>query len=71
MTLGLRGLAMTEVSEGLVEGDQVLAASTLDDGELPAEGDRVRLRVQAMPAARPAAASSEDQELPGAIQGGG
>lgn len=71
VTLGLRGLAMTEVSEGLVEGDQVLAASTLDDGELPAEGDRVRLRVQAMPAARPAAASSEDQELPGAIQGGG
>src|SRR5690606_36883159 len=45
VTLGLRGLAMTEVSEGLTEGDQVLAAGTLDDAALPADGDRIRLRV--------------------------
>ncbi|WP_447730389.1 efflux RND transporter periplasmic adaptor subunit [Pseudoxanthomonas suwonensis] len=70
VTLGLRGLAMTEVSEGLTEGDQVLAAGTLDDAALPADGDRVRLRVQPLPAALPAAAAGKDQALPTAVQGG-
>ena len=54
VTLGLRGLAMTEVSQGLAEGDEVLAAGALDPSELPGDGDRVRLRRQAVPAVQAA-----------------
>ncbi|WP_298575550.1 efflux RND transporter periplasmic adaptor subunit [uncultured Luteimonas sp.] len=49
--LGLRGLAMTEVLEGLEEGDRVLAAGALDPERMPAEGDRVRIVAQAAPEA--------------------
>ncbi len=45
--LGLRGLAMSEVVEGLAAGDVVLA----DAGAAVAGGDRVRPRLQAAPAA--------------------
>lgn len=47
VTLGLRGLAMTEISAGLQAGDRVLA-----DAQAPlAEGDRVRVESAAMPVA--------------------
>src|SRR5690606_36438103 len=49
--LGLRGLAMTEVLEGLEEGDRVVAAGALDPERMPAEGDRVRIVAQAAPEA--------------------
>ena len=49
--LGLRGLAMTEVLEGLEEGDRVVAAGALDPERMPAEGDRVRIIAQAAPEA--------------------
>jgi len=46
VTLGLRGLAMTEITSGLVPGDQVLA-----DAAAPvAEGDRVRITREGPPA---------------------
>jgi HlyD family secretion protein len=48
--LGLRGMAMTEVEEGLAAGDQVLAASTLDARALPRDGSRVRVVPQQAPA---------------------
>lgn len=51
VTLGLRGLAMTEVLEGLQAGDQVIAAAALEPGRLPAAGQRVRLRSQGVVAA--------------------
>jgi HlyD family secretion protein len=47
VTLGLRGLAMTEVTDGLADGDTVLA----DAAAAVAEGDRVRVREAALPAA--------------------
>src|SRR5690606_14989763 len=43
--LGLRGLALTEVTAGLEEGDWVLA----DPGADIAEGDRVRPRAAGLP----------------------
>ena len=43
--LGLRGLAMTEIIEGLAPGDRILA-----DAAAPvAEGDRVRIVREALP----------------------
>ena len=39
--LGLRGLAMTEVLDGLAAGDEVVAAGALAPDQLPEEGDRV------------------------------
>ncbi len=46
VTLGLRGLAMTEIAQGLAAGDRILA-----DAAAPvAEGDRVRITQQALPA---------------------
>lgn len=47
--LGLRGLAMSEVLEGLSAGDMVVAAGALDADALPADGDRARIRVQPAP----------------------
>jgi HlyD family secretion protein len=49
--LGLRGLAMTEIAEGLAEGDEVVAAGALAVTEQPDDGARVRLRLQPPPAA--------------------
>ncbi|MGP9545650.1 efflux RND transporter periplasmic adaptor subunit [Psychrobacter sp. AOP7-B1-25] len=45
ITLGLRGLAMSEVVSGLSEGDQVLADATLS----LADGERVRTESKEMP----------------------
>lgn len=46
VTLGLRGLAMTEITQGLAPGDRILA-----DAAAPvAEGDRVRVSQEALPA---------------------
>ncbi|MGY1458747.1 efflux RND transporter periplasmic adaptor subunit [Luteimonas sp. A649] len=47
--LGLRGLAMSEVLEGLDAGDRVLAAGALQSGDLPDDGGRVRIEGQAPP----------------------
>lgn len=58
--LGLRGLAMSEVVEGLTAGDVVLAgAAALRDVD---EGMRVRATIEALPAADSAA--STRRELP-------
>ncbi|WP_158675209.1 MULTISPECIES: efflux RND transporter periplasmic adaptor subunit [unclassified Pseudoxanthomonas] len=70
VALGLRGLAMTEIVEGLAAGDRVLAAGALDPAELPRDGARVRLRAQPLPAPQPAATEGEDRALPAAVQGG-
>lgn len=47
--LGLRGLAMTEILDGLAEGDRVVAAGALAADALPADGDRVRIDGQPAP----------------------
>lgn len=47
--LGLRGLAMSEVLEGLEEGDHVLAAGALAPEALPEDGRRVQIEAQAPP----------------------
>lgn len=47
--LGLRGLAMSEVVDGLAEGDKVLAAGALGPDALPEDGDRVRIEGQPLP----------------------
>lgn len=46
VTLGLRGLAMSEVTAGLRVGDRVVAASGLAADTLPADGDRARIKKQ-------------------------
>lgn len=56
--LGLRGLAMTEVTGGLAGGDRVLAAGAMAASDLPGDGDRVRLRLQAPPPLQPAGADT-------------
>lgn len=58
VTLGLRGITVTEVVDGLVEGDLVLSAP---DGTL-VEGERVRSRLQAVPAEHSDIAT--DREVP-------
>jgi HlyD family secretion protein len=60
VTLGLRGLAMSEVVAGLRAGDRVLAASALAADALPADGDRVRIAAQTLPAGD----SATRRELP-------
>lgn len=60
VTLGLRGLAMSEVVAGLRAGDHVVAASALGADALPADGDRVRIAAQALPAGD----SATRRELP-------
>ncbi|MBB6598353.1 efflux RND transporter periplasmic adaptor subunit [Luteimonas sp. MC1825] len=47
--IGLRGLAMSEVTEGLRAGDHVLAAAALDAADLPGDGSRVRVARQPPP----------------------
>lgn len=47
--IGLRGLAMSEVREGLRAGDRVLAAGALDPADLPRDGSRVRVAGQPPP----------------------
>jgi HlyD family secretion protein len=47
--LGLRGLAMSQVVGGLEPGDRVLAAGALAPDRMPADGERVRVRLQAAP----------------------
>lgn len=60
ITLGLRGLAMSEVLSGLAAGDTVLADATV----ALADGTRVRLTEQALPLAGTTADSATRNELP-------
>ena len=63
VTLGLRGLAASEVVEGLEAGDQVVATGALDPAELPEDGARVRIEGQPLP--DPAEANADTRgELP-------
>src|SRR5690606_33992025 len=62
--LGLRGLAASEVLEGLQPGDQVVAAGALDPGELPEDGERVRIEGQPQPDAGDDAGSHGASPLP-------
>lgn len=62
--LGLRGLAMSEVLDGLEPGDQVVAAAALGAGALPGEGDRARVRVQPLPEAGHHDRAATHGELP-------
>lgn len=59
--LGLRGMAMSEVLDGLEAGDRVLAAGALAPDAVPADGRRVRIEGQPLP---DAAASATRRELP-------
>lgn len=59
ITLGLRGLAMSEVMAGLKSGDEVLATPTTS----LAEGTRVRVKQEKIPVAARADADSKN-ELP-------
>ncbi len=70
VTPGLRGLAMTEITEGLAEGDQVLAAAALDPADLPADGDRVRLRRQELPPVQPSGSAPAGNGAEGGSDGG-
>jgi len=58
VVLGLRGMAMSEVVDGLAEGEWVLA----DPAAALTEGQRIRLRTAALPAVSDAAATR--RELP-------
>ena len=49
VTLGLRGLAMSEVVEGLEEGEHVVAAGALDAAAMPEPGSRARIRGEPLP----------------------
>ncbi len=60
VTLGLRGLAMSEVVSGLQDGDQVLA----DAESSLTEGARVRLKQQKTPLNHQADATDSKNELP-------
>lgn len=57
--LGLRGLAASEVREGLHAGDAVLAAGALEPADVPPDGERVRVQDQPLPDARAAATHGE------------
>lgn len=60
MTLGLRGLAMSEVLDGLRAGDRVLANPTAS----LAEGSRVRFTQRAAPVAGSGEDAATRNELP-------
>ncbi len=62
--LGLRGLAASEVLDGLHAGDQVVAAAALDPAALPADGDRVRVETQPMPPSGSGNGAGTDREIP-------
>lgn len=62
--LGLRGLAASEVLEGLQAGDQVVAAGALDPEELPEDGERIRIEGQPLPEADSAASTRGESPLP-------
>lgn len=47
--LGLRGLAMSEVVDGLQEGDRILAVAAVGQEALPEDGSRARIRIEAQP----------------------
>ncbi len=56
--LGLRGLAMTEITSGIKENDWVLASAGISDGE------RVRVSAQGMPGSSATASPSTRKETP-------
>lgn len=58
VTLGLRGMALTEVSSGLSNGDMVLASS----GSTMVDGSRVRAKLEALP--REGRDRATERELP-------
>ena len=58
--LGLRGLAASEVLDGLQAGDHVVAAGALGPEDMPEDGDRVRIDGQPLPADGQAATSREN-----------
>ncbi len=60
ITLGLRGLAMSEVTAGLKAGDHVLA----DAESSLVDGTRVRLQQEKIPFAQPANDANSKNELP-------
>ena len=60
VTLGLRGLAMTEVLSGLSQGDAVLADATAP----LADGTRVRFTPRAAPVAATGADAASANEMP-------
>ena len=60
VTLGLRGLTLTEVTSGLDAGDRVLAGATAVQAQ---EGQRLRVTLQALPDAASAEATQRG-ELP-------
>lgn len=60
VTLGLRGLALSEVVDGLRAGDRVLAAGAVERNQLPADGARVRWAGQPFPGRAPAGAAASD-----------
>lgn len=51
--LGLRGLAASQVLDGVQAGDHVLAAAALDPAKWPADGARVRVGPQTGPSSDP------------------
>lgn len=62
--LGLRGLAMSEVLEGLSAGDRVVAAGALGPATLPGAGSRARIRLQPAPEPGHASGDARRGELP-------
>jgi HlyD family secretion protein len=60
VTIGLRGLAMSEITTGVAAGDEVLAAAASVTGL--ADGARLRIAVEPLPAAD--AGSDSRRELP-------
>lgn len=60
VTLGLRGLAMTQITEGLAEGDIVLGTS-----QALTAGQRIQIQLTPLPSARPPSVSARtDGEMP-------
>ena len=62
VTLGLRGMALSEVTAGLNVGDRVLAAAA--DHQNLSDGARVRVSIEAVPASGMEASSGARNEIP-------